>query len=273
MNPTRVGPMPVVGRRAIVLAYDPLRPGSTKARFQMLRAAGVVSAGVSLPRRGTAGRVRGRFHLYSELNRESVRLYRRGQPAAARALARSAAELEGRREFTRLVERLATVGPVAEADAEIAWPDVEQLFRDEELARLIRAAAVALVELLRNQAAHLGGAVHTVMGTVVALQSSVAVLESTDGTFLVPLEQLSRLRLDRIGAAVELQWEAVEPAIALVSAVPAVPLDPLEESVLPSPYASPAPPVISEERWRTLRSLAASPGVEPPPLPVQLPPE
>jgi len=75
--------MPVMGRRAIVLAYDPLRPGSTKARFQMLRAAGVVSAGVSLPRRGSSGHVRGRLHLYSELNREAVRLYRRGQPTAA----------------------------------------------------------------------------------------------------------------------------------------------------------------------------------------------
>jgi hypothetical protein len=270
--PARVSPMPIVGRRAIVLAYDPLRPGSTKARFQMLRAARVVSSGVNVTRRGGSGRIRGRLHVYSELNREAARLYRRGDAAAARALAESATKLESQHEFILLVERLSVIGTPEGLDVELAWPDVERLFRDAELAELIRAAAAAL-EAFRGQSDELASAVHTVTGVVAGMQSSMAILEGVYGTFLVPVEQLARLQLDRIGASVELQWEAVEPAIALVSAIPAIPVDRMAENVLPSPYASTPPPSLSEERWRSLRALAAAPGVGPPPLPVALPSE
>lgn len=189
---------------------------------------------------------------------------------AARALAESAAELESRREFVLLVERLAIVGLPEDFDVELAWPDVERLFRDAELAELIRATAAAL-EVLREPFERLTSAVHTVTGVVTGMQSSMAILEGTGGTFLVPLEQLARLQLDRIGATVELQWETVEPAIALVSAIAAIPLERPAESILPSPYASTSTPALSEERWRSLRLLAASSGVEAPSLPVPLP--
>jgi hypothetical protein len=42
-------------------------------------------------------------------------------------------------------------------------------------------------------------------------------------------------------------------------------------AMMPSPYSSTAPPEISEERWRTIRSLAASVEVEHPPKQVEPP--
>jgi len=268
--PTQVVPVPLVSRRSIVDAYDPLHQGSVKARFQSLRAVGVVSAGVSRVLRRKRGQVAGTLHLYSELNREAARLYRRGDAASARVMAAEAAELEHTPDIQELVGRLASMDSAPNFDEELAWVDIQRLVTDSDFRALVQSASIAAATW-RQQSRSIALGIESIGGIVSAVQSSIAVIETMRGAFAFPISQLSRMRLDQVGAAVEVEWEKVQASGSLVSVLPAIAVENAPDVIALTPYASAGAPPLPAERWARLRNLASTPGIEPPPLPVPLP--
>jgi len=273
MERAYVVPTPLVGRHAIVVAYDPLHmglhPDSAKGRFQILRAQQVVSAGIRRTRRGPGGRVAGVVHLYSDLNREAARLYRRGDVVRAREVAEGAAALEERADVQRLVDLFAT-STSWPATRDIEWPPFEALTITADIAALA-AAVGTMTEEFRRQFVGLQEMVHSMAGIVRSVQESLAVIETLRGDLLFPLEYLRHLDLDHLGAAVKVELEALEPNQTLVSVSPGLAIQALYSPTRLSPYATSAPPLLPPERWAQLRALQHSPSRELPPLPIPLP--
>jgi hypothetical protein len=275
---TRLAPVPLVGARSIVLAHNPFHRGSVKASLRRLRRAGVISAGISRPRRREHGRVGGTLHLYSELNRDSARLYRRGDATAAWKAAESAAELERRPETQRLVELLAGLISVPTLDdEELDWVSLKLLVEnDQDLTLLIRQ--VATLALLSRDSIVLSygasiGPIDTISGRVSSIRDDMAVIESEGGSsFSLPVWQLARLHLDTVGAAVNLEWEMTELAGAFISALPGVAIGgdrPTKTRF--SPYAQFGPPEFSDEFLAHLRSRPKTRSVNRPPTPLPPP--
>lgn len=270
MAPSTVVPLPLVSRRVIVAAYDPLHAGSAKGRFQALRANLVVSSGIRRPFRSARGRVAGTLHLYSVLNREAVCLYRQGDVERARSLAEQATALEHRDEAQLLVDALAALQQTVAVRGDFEWPPIEQLMGDTQLGILLTHFA-EVTEGVSATFRTWQAATQSITGIVQSVQDALAVIETLRGDVLFPLSHLTQLSLDRVGAGVELQWEELESKRTLVSVSPGLTIPGHAKQELRSPYASEAPPQLSEARWAHLRSLREIPPSELPPLPIQLP--
>jgi hypothetical protein len=267
---TRVMPLPVVGRRALVVTYDVMHPGSVKARFQSLRKAGVVSTGISRPRRRRHGRVDGTLRLYSELNREAVRVHRRGNSKMARSIAAEATRLERQPDLQQLVGMLAALDNPLDFDTELRSADIERLLSNREIAELIRSAAISL-ESIQQSFQSIAQAMESIGGVVSGIRDSIAVIETVRGAFTFPIAQLSHLNLDHVGAAVQLQWETFQAAGTWMSVAAGIPLLATTHDLPLSPFAYTGPPMLPEARWAQLRRLGGNARIELPPLPIPLP--
>jgi hypothetical protein len=271
---------PVISRRDIVRAYDPLLRGSLKASFQSLRARGVVSPGIRRPVRRGGGKVEGSVHLYSQLNRQAVQLFRHGKEREAQELAREAERLEQAPDFRVIVLALASL--VAAQDRPLAvlnetpWAAIEGLATvDEPLRRAVLDAASTMMSI-RN--AYMDGAesITRVAGWVAAVQPVLAEIQTLAGAaFMVQRAQLAPLGLDREGAAVELEWDQLGGADFIVSTGPAVEILQVKRWVRPkqpSIFSPGARLQVTPQRWRRLEQLRDGAPVAVPPLPVPLPP-
>ncbi len=88
---------------------------TTEAPLRTLRRHAALSDGASVPLRNPNGRLLGRLHLYSSLNTDAARLFRRRDHPAAARLAKRAHQVEqsaAARHVIRAIERIASQVPV-----------------------------------------------------------------------------------------------------------------------------------------------------------------
>src|SRR5262249_5752875 len=150
-----------------------------------------------------------------------VRLYRMGREREARELAAEAANLEREDGFRRIVDTLAATAQPQEQVAILLddniWPLIERLITDDPALREL--LLVAATSVLRSRLAHAPGVAELsrVMGWVETLEPGAAVVVTGAGMhFGVPRSQLAPLGLDRVGVAVEIEWERLGAADFLV---------------------------------------------------------
>ena len=206
----------------------------------------------------------GTLHLYSGLNLDSIRLYRRGELKEARQIASAAGKVEERPDFDALVNLLSQ--QTDRLTQELRGPDVERLLANSELALLMRSSAAAM-EAVRQSYEPLLGAVQSIAGVVSQVHSSLATIETAIGAYRIPLSLLTGLELGKRGSAVVLQWELIEPGGSVLSTAPAIP-DQAAGAMMPFGNAPISLPKRSHRGHQ--RSMAAGASV-PPRLPLPLP--
>lgn len=252
----RVVEEPFVTRDAILAV---LRPGEATSDhpFRTLRGHAAASPGRTVVLRVARGQVLGRLHLYSSLNADAARAYRRHDRQGAQALAARAAELELCPEADVIHRAIAGVAarmpldPLSE-DAPASLRRYVELRRRWSLESLDRARLArewlahsiawtttnwdelveAVIELDRRaeeaRSDILGetSSVSTFLGVVRRMDPTAAEIEAASGeVILLPRDELDRQGLAVLGQPVSLLREALPGGGSYVLAVPAVGLD------------------------------------------------
>ena len=225
-DPARLVSSPVVSRRQLVAIIDPTLHGSERAKFQTLVDKRVVSRGVRRPIRA-GGRLRGSIRVFSSVNRTAVRLYREGRQSEAQSVAKQAARLEARRDFAEVVSLLATFASQNDAAlravAEIPWQAVRVLeMSNLATQQLLASTASAAAAVAASHAAAIDN-LSRVAGWVQTVDRNMAYIATVSGALAqLPLPQLKAVGLDRIGSAVEVEWEELAGDKVIVTTAGAI---------------------------------------------------
>jgi hypothetical protein len=208
--------LPLVTRREIARELRLERDVSDASALRNLKNKGALSAGVDVSVRGPSGRVHGRLHLYSALNRDAARAVRHGQAAIALKLCRAATAVERSAEMRRVTTALAGIGSIgstAELARALSTPaitkDVVALQAKQARARTRFAKALAPVVL--------AGRVSSLDAVTAALALSGAARP-----LVLPRVTLDRAGLGQMGAAASATWEVLPDGRTLMSVEPAV---------------------------------------------------
>lgn len=271
---TYIGPNPIVSRREILRSLDPIRRGSPRARFQTLRDKKVVSAGVRRPLATSKGRFRGSIHLFSTLNRDAVRLYRQGRQSEARAMALEATALEAQGDFQSLVDILATFAATNQdalrSVAEFPWQAVRAIEITNTAAQQMLNATASAAQAIR-QANRALEQMSRVVGWVESIEQNLAWIRTLEDTLAsFPAIQLRTAGLDRVGTAVEIEWEQVDPGEMVISTSGAIGSAEVS-SELWTAFNPPERIRVSDQRWALLQSQLRATAVAIPSAPVHLP--
>ena len=208
--------LPLVTRREIVREYRPDGTVTDASAVRRLRQKGALSTGVSIEARGAGGRLGGRLHLYSALNRDAARAVRQHHDALAVRIGKAAGRLEKSGEARRLAAALSGLGGAATTG---------QLARALSTPDLIGDASTlqAKHQALRQQLG-LEGTSTVLAGHVTALgdEGAVLELEGLPSPIAVPRELLNEAGLGSVGDAVSAMWELLPGGRTLMTIEPAV---------------------------------------------------
>ena len=259
---------PLVTGAEIVRAYDPLAGARWKRRLRYLQERRVISSGVRRSVQGQGGTLRGTVHLYSELNRESARLFRRQDEDAARRFAAEAMELEQSEDFRILVDALAeavaTRNRLVHEQYDVS-SDLQALADASPALRATLAAAANALEAYRQQ---VRDSISGIAGVVRAVSDAFAEIQTDEGILAFPASRLESVGLGRVGAAVSLEWESVAAGTDIVSAMGAIQLT--EPQPVGPPVFDYRPEVhVDSRRYERLTRPRDTPPL--PPLPIPLP--
>jgi hypothetical protein len=258
---------PLVTGAEIVRAYDPLAGARWKRRLRYLQERRVISSGVRRSVRGQGGTLRGTVHLYSELNREAARSYRRQEEDTARHFAAEATELEQSEDFRILVDAL-TVAIAARNRLVHEQHDVSSDLQALADASPTLCATLAAVTSALEEHRQVRDAISGIAGVVRAVSDAFAEIQTDEGVLAFPVSQLESVGLGRVGAAVSLEWESVAAGTDIVSAMGAIQL---RAAPPVGPPVFGYRPVVGVDSRRYER-LARPRGTPPlPPLPIPLP--
>ncbi|HWT92634.1 MAG TPA: hypothetical protein VN238_06530 [Solirubrobacteraceae bacterium] len=211
--------LPFTTAEAIAAEYKPGVRLTSKAAIRTLRSKSVVSDGVSIRPRREHGRVAGGQHIYSALNLDAVRLYRRGDEAAARKIAERAQALERGDGAARLAKALADEPePVVGS----GW----MVFRTSNYDGVLEKALAELSQATEHEREAMGDAVDLGRATfarVVKVHSDVVELRLDEGGATVPLpaHELPERMAPAVGSVVALRWEDLGAGMTLLKAAPA----------------------------------------------------
>jgi hypothetical protein len=228
-----------------------------------------LSPGLSFTTRGTAGRLGGRVHLYSALNRDAARAARRKDFATAARLAKAAAKLDASPEAKKIAAALSTIAGAGGVGSAV------------ELARLLAAPQLAseVTGLQRKLArarrgldaettpAQFGGRI-IAMGDVAAMVE----LQGLPSPVPVPTVLVRAAGIGAIGSAVIASWEILGGGRTMLSVEPAIEMPDVNElgEPLVDMYGTPwgqvlsavdADALVTSDR-PTVRSPAGIPDVE-----------
>lgn len=219
--------LPLVTRREIVREYRPDGTVTEASAVRRLRQKGALSGGVSVEARGAGGRLGGRLHLYSALNRDAARAVRQRRDALAVRIGTAAGRVEKSAEARRLAAALSDLG---------GGVTTSQLAHALSSPALIGDASAlqAMHEDLRRRLG-LHGASTILSGHVAALTSEGAVLEldGLPGPVAIPREMLDEAGVASVGDAVSAMWEMLPGGRTLMTIEPA--LDSVEINPLGEP--------------------------------------
>ncbi len=208
--------LPLVTRREIVREYRPDGAVTDAAAVRRLRQKGALSAGVSVETRRAHGRLGGRLHLYSALNRDAARAVRQHRDALAVRIGKAAARLERSKEARRLAAALSELGGAA---------TTSQLAQALSTPDLI-ADASALQAMHQDLRRKLGveGASTVLAGRVSVLRDDGAILEleGLPSPVAVPRELLEEAGVSTVGDAVSAMWEMLPGGRTLMTIEPAL---------------------------------------------------
>jgi hypothetical protein len=230
--------LPLVTAAEIAAEYRPAGEATVKATLRRLRERDLISAGVTEHPRGVTGRVAGAWHVYSALNLDAVRAARAHDEPAAKAIAKRAARIEGRRATLEFVRRLAELGGSASLRRRFEWASS----LDEELRKAL-VAVVAETVAERNRLVHDPAAVPR-LALVAAIHGELAelMLEGAEMPVSIPIPDLELLDSAFVGAALALRFEHFGGGQTLLKAAPAIKLDGGDDSPI-YPYERPLPDV------------------------------
>ena len=259
---------PLVTGAEIVRAYDPLAGARWKRRLRYLQERRVISSGVRRSVRGQEGTLRGTVHLYSELNREAARLFRRRDEEAARRFAAEAMELEHSEDFRILVDALAeavaTRNRLAHEQHEVS-SDLQAL---ADASPTLRATLVAVAKALEEYRQQVRDPISGIAGVVRAVSDAFAEIQTDEGVLTFPASQLESVGLGRVGAAVSVEWESVAAGTDIVSAMGAIQLG-AAQPVGPPVFGHRPVVQVDSRRYERLTRPRGTPPL--PPLPIPLP--
>lgn len=273
----RVVEEPFLTRGAILSI---LRPGevTTERPFRTLRSHDAASSGLAVAVRSPGGQVLGHVRVYSALNADAARAYRLDDRERAQALAARAGEIERSQPARRIHEAMADIAarmpldpsdaaaPVslrryAHAQRKTSWRGLDAgatarewlsrstawLTTGAERAELLdaivdldRAAAEARADVLGGRAA----TATTFFGVVSRMDDVAAEVDTGDGTFLVPRDDLDRQGLAAIDQPIALLREQLPGGGSYLLPLAAVALDEPAHGDQPSPW-DPVPAVES----------------------------
>jgi len=208
--------LPLVTRREIVREYRPDGTVTDASAVRRLRQKGALSAGVSVEARAAQGRLGGRLHLYSALNRDAARAVRQRHDALAVRIGKAAARVERSGEARRLAAALSGLGGAATASQLAHALSAPDLMGDV-------SALQAMQHDVRRRLGLADGPT-TLSGHVSALSRSggVLALDGLAAPVAVPHELLEEAGIDNVGDAVSATWELLPGGRTLMTVEPAV---------------------------------------------------
>jgi hypothetical protein len=181
--------------------------------------------------RRSGGRLTGQLIAFSALNVEAARLARHGYHQAAVRVARAAEQLEAAAEFRRLWEILSelpddiaegVLGGVLPGDAPPALADT--------LRTIARRAEQMRAEQLRAAESPLAEVVSVIAGRIAEVHEDYVLLVRSDGPpAAVPRWMAAAAHRSEVGDVLMLVTDHLDPASAVVEAVPAIDYEELEE--------------------------------------------
>jgi hypothetical protein len=208
--------LPFVTRQEIVREFRPDETITAATALRSLKLRKALSPGFSIEARAGAGRLGGRTHLYSALNRDAARAARRKDFPMAARLCKAAARLDVSPEAKRLAKALAAGGALtgtAELARALSLPslttDVMRLQRKVEAAR--RSIEPSDMPTIQS-------------GRVTDLSEIAATvaLEGLGTAFPVPRAMIEAIGAGSIGAAVSASWELLPGGRTIMTVEPAI---------------------------------------------------
>jgi hypothetical protein len=205
--------LPFVTRREIARDYRPDGTVSDESAIRSLRGKHSLSAGISVAARGGSGKLGGRLHVYSALNREAARAARRHDHALAVRIAAAARALEATPQARRVT------GALVDAMAQSSTADLARaLSRSGLLAdvtELQRRHAAALKELNVTSPA-------VFTGYVAQITSTDALLDLAGLTAPVVIPRVMLDGVGGVGSPIAASWEILVGGRTLMTVEPAL---------------------------------------------------
>ena len=221
--------LPLVTRREIAREYRPESAVTEASAIRGLRAKQVLSDGLAVEIRSVGGRLGGRLHVYSALNRDAARALRRHDLKLAVRLGKAAAALEQSPEMLRLASALAVGGAVGSTAALARALSVPSVAKD--VALLQRKHIEARTQIAQTLAP-------TVLaGRIAGLDATTVILKFPHHASPLTLPRLvaDEAGVAALGAAVSAMWEILSGGRTLITIEPAV--DNAELSDIDEPLA------------------------------------
>jgi hypothetical protein len=208
-------PLPLLTRREIAREYRPDQTVTIESALRSLRDKGALSGGLSIELRSSGGRLGGRTHVYSSLNRDAARAARHKHFIAAVRLAKAAGELESSQAAATIAARLAA-GPRIEGAADLA-----RALSNPALGEAVAELHVMYARVQRE----LGDSTTTQLGGHVLELDDVKALLLLDGLpapLTVPRPMVEVVGVGAVGAPVIAIWELLPGGASLMTVEPAV---------------------------------------------------
>jgi hypothetical protein len=261
--------LPLVTRQEIVRDFRLDETVTVDNGIRALKAKHALSPGLSFTTRGTAGRLGGRVHLYSALNRDAARAARRKDYATAERLAKAAARLDASPEAKKIAAALSTIAGAAGVGSAA---ELARLLAAPQLAAEVTGLQRKLGRARRGLNAETTPAQFS--GRIVAM-SDVAVMVELQGLpapVPVPTVTVHAAGIGSIGSAVIASWEILAGGRTMLSIEPAIEMSDVNELGEPllDIYGAPwgqvlrgvAPEVLTVTGTPTVRIPAGIPDVE-----------
>jgi hypothetical protein len=261
--------LPLVTRLEIVRDFRLDETATIDNGIRALKGKHALSPGLSFTTRGTAGRLGGRVHLYSALNRDAARAARRKDFVTAARLAKAAARLDASPEAKKIAAALNTI---AGAGGVSSAAELARLLAAPQLAAEVTGLQRKLARARRGLDAETTPARFN--GRIVALSDVAAMVElqGLPSPVLVPAVTVRAAGIGSVGSAVIASWEILAGGRTMLSVEPAIEMPDVNElgepllDVYGTPWgqvlSSVDPDVLAVSGTPTVRTPAGVPDVE-----------
>jgi hypothetical protein len=218
--------LPLVTRHEIVRDFRLDENVTVDNGIRALKDKHALSPGLTFITRGAAGRLGGRVHLYSALNRDAARAARRKDYVTAARLAKAAAKLDASPEAKKIAAALSGIAGAAGVSNAV---DLARLLAAPSLVTEVSGLQRKLARARRGldaatTPAQFGGHI-TAMSDVAAMVR----LQGLPSPVPVPTVTVRAAGIGSIGAAVIASWEILGGGRTMLSVEPAIEMPDVNE--------------------------------------------
>jgi hypothetical protein len=258
--------LPLVTRHEIVRDFQLDETATIDNGIRALKDKHALSPGLSFTTRGMAGRLGGRVHLYSALNRDAARAARRKDFLAATRLAKAAARLDASPEAKKIAAALSAIAGAGGVGSAV---DLARLLAAPQLASDVSGLQRKLARARRSLDAATMPAQFS--GHIIAMSDVAAMVQLQGLPSPVPVPKVTVMAagVGSIGAAVIASWEILGGGRTMLSVEPAIEMPDINElgEPLVDVYGTPWGQVLSAVDTGAL-TVSGSPTVQ---IPVGIP--